>query len=46
LKENLALAEKKLNHKMATPEAEVQYAGAAQNLGLDADIVQAQSNLA
>jgi len=45
LKENLALAEKKLNHKLTTPEFESVQPTYAQNLGMDEDIVEAQHNL-
>jgi len=46
LKENLALAEKKLNHKLSTPEFETNAIPSGQNLGLDEDVVEAQRNLA
>lgn len=46
MKENLALAEKKLNHKLSTPEHEEVIAGHSQNLGLDEDVNEAVHNLA
>ena len=46
LQQSLMQAEKRLNHKMATPDSEDNTHMFTQNLGLDEDVVAAQQNIA